>query len=151
MICEICEILKKSDYIIHRTKHWRITLSLKQTYLGRCYITLLRHCPDLAELTKEEWNDFIQLIIDLEKAIRLSFNPDVFNWFCQMNDSFKDSTPNPHVHWHIRPRYKQKVKFNDKIFEDLEFGYPHSYTREINNPDDMLQNITDHIKKNFLR
>ena len=150
MDCEICEVLKKDDFVIHQTKFWRITLAPQQTYLGRCYVTLLRHCPDLAELTQKEWEDSIQIVKDLEKAIRRAFTPDVFNWFCQMNDAFQSETPQPHVHWHVRPRYKQKVEFSGQTFEDLEFGHRHSYTREEVYPETVLQDITNKIKKNYL-
>lgn len=146
MDCEICEVLQKNDYLIHQTKYWRIALAPQQTYIGRCYVTLLRHCPDLAELTEDEWQDFIQIVKDLEQAIRLAFEPGVFNWFCQMNDAFRKELSNPHVHWHVRPRYKQKVEFSGQTFEDLEFGHRHSYTREETYPEDVLLNIINKIK-----
>lgn len=150
MSCEICEVLKEDNLVIYETNLWRVSLSPLQTYLGRSYITLKRHCPDLAELTTDEWNEFIEIVKGYEEALRKSFSPSVFNWFCQMNNAFRNDPPDPHVHWHLRPRYGEKKEFVGQTFEDLEFGGPHSGEREKSSPPEILQQITDHIKSNLL-
>ena len=39
-----------------------------------------------------------------------------------MNNAYKDKNPKPQVHWHFRPRYKNKVEFAGEVFEDKEFA-----------------------------
>ncbi|MFH0819828.1 MAG: HIT family protein [bacterium] len=127
MKCDGCQKPNKND-LIYQTKFWKVTIASDQAYLGRCYITLKRHCGDLAELKNSEWSDFIKLVKRIESALKRSFDATMFNWTCLMNNAYQNDPPNPHVHWHFRPRYNYKVEFAGKIFEDPEFG--HHYNKE---------------------
>lgn len=83
-----------------------------QTYLGRSVVTLKRRdCGDLAKLTEDEILDFLDLVGKLENAFRKAFNATMFNWTCLMNLAYQNTPPDPHVHWHFRPRYDHKVSF----------------------------------------
>lgn len=137
MTCLFCQKPNPVD-VVHQTKYWNILLSWDQTYLGRCVVALNRHCGDLAELTKDGWEDFIILVEKLEFALRKSFDATMFNWTYLMNDAYKEKIPNPHVHWHFRPRYNHKVEIAGLVFEDFEFGQ--HYGRN------MMREITDEVK-----
>lgn len=41
---------------------------------------------------------------------------------CNRNNAFKSEPFNPHVHWHIYPRYKEPVEIADIVFDDPMFG-----------------------------
>lgn len=138
MGCFLCKKPNQTE-LIHQAEYWNILLAWDQTYLGRCIVILRRHCEDLAELKKEEWDEFTDLVQKLESALRKSFNATMFNWTCLMNGAYQDKNPGPHVHWHFRPRYHHKVKFGGLVFEDLEFG--HHYGRGTN------RKISEVIKK----
>lgn len=148
MDCICCQKQNQDD-IIYETKYWIVTLSSEQSYLGRCYVTLKRHCGNLSELKQEEWSDFIELIKVLESALRKSFNATMFNWTCLMNDAYKNNPPNPHVHWHFRPRYNHKIKFENVIFEDPEFGNHYNRNRTQNITKKLQQKIIIKIKENL--
>ena len=66
----------------------------------------------------------------------------MFNWTCLMNNAYQEPSPNPHVHWHFRPRYKHAVNINGVEFNDSEFG--HHYSRERN------QTVTPETKQKIL-
>src|SRR3989344_6640821 len=127
MKCDGCQKTNK-DELIFETKFWKIIIAPDQAYIGRCYVTLKRHCGDLAELENSEWSDFIELVKKLESALKKSFDATMFNWTCLMNNAYQHDPPNPHVHWHFRPRYRNIVKFEEDVFEDPEFG--HHYNGE---------------------
>jgi len=114
--------------LIFETKYWKVILAEDQYYIGRCYISLKRECGDLADLKKEEIIDFLELVKKLENALKKSFNATMFNWSCLMNNAYKDKNPKPQVHWHLWPRYRNKVEFGGEIFEDKEFA--HYYERK---------------------
>ncbi len=147
--CDICSILDSEDYLITETRYWRVVLCENQEYLGRSYVTLKRHSPNLSELTKEEWLDLKTLITTLEAAFKKAFNATYFNWACSMNDAYKHQPAYPHVHWHLRPRYTHEVKFVGMVFKDPEFG--HHYTRVkdriLNLPEKQLLKIAEEVKK----
>jgi len=137
------------DDLVYETKHWKVILDPDQSYLGRCYVSLKRHCGDLAELTKEEWLDFAELVKKLEGALRKSFDATMFNWTCLLNDAYQNNPPDPHVHWHLRPRYSHKVEFAGLLFEDKEFA--HHYGRGTNREvlKDIREGIIGRIRENL--
>ena len=126
--CEVCEVLKKDLDVIFDSKHWRVSLdATDQYYLGRSFVTAKRHVDDLAELSKEEWEDLRSVMKKFETAVRGAFGAILFNWSCLMNGSCQEKPYNPQVHWHVRPRYDKKVIVAGEEFADNEFG--HHYAR----------------------
>ena len=148
MECIFCKKLNPDD-IIYQTKYWQVFLAWDQRYIGRCIIALKRHCEDLAELNEEEWNDFAELVKKFESALKKSFNDTMFNWTCLMNDAYKEKVPHPYVHWHVRPRYNHKVKLDNLVFQDSEFGshYERKPKREVS--EEVKKMIIEKIKNNF--
>jgi len=149
MECAICGFTKKGDNSIFETENWIVSLASDQAYLGRSYVTLKRHCGDLAELKSEEWNELFGLIGKLEKSVRKAFGADLFNWTCLMNLAYQNNPPNPHIHWHFRPRYGRPVKFARLTFTDPEFGihYAREHERSLKVSEDVQQKIIQEIKK----
>lgn len=125
MSCTYCDKIKDQNFgdVIKETDHWIIFLAPNQSNLGTCVVALNRHCEELSELTKEEWEEFISLVIKLERAVKESFQATLVNWGCLMNSSYLHDPPDPHLHWHFIPRYRNIVKFDGLIFEDPHFGY----------------------------
>jgi diadenosine tetraphosphate (Ap4A) HIT family hydrolase len=110
--------------LIYQTNFWKVILMPDQTYLGRCVVVLNRKCGSLAELSSEEISDFFDNVVKkLENAFRINFNATMFNWTCLMNDAYLGANPDPQVHWHFRPRYRESVNFLGEIFTDPNFGY----------------------------
>ncbi len=148
MGCDICKFVKKAENLVFETKYWVALLSNDQAYLGRCYVSLKRHCGDLAELNKNEWEDLLILIGKLEKTVKKAFNADLFNWTCLMNLAYQNDPPNPHIHWHFRPRYSHPINFNNLIFKDPEFGkhYAREPERSFEVSKEMQQKIIEKLK-----
>ena len=40
-----------------------------------------------------------------------------------MNNFYKVTAPNPHLHIHVRPRYDKPVILNGSTYTDSEFGH----------------------------
>ena len=40
-----------------------------------------------------------------------------------MNSFYKESSPDPHLHIHVRPRYDRPVMLNENTYTDSEFGH----------------------------
>ena len=148
MECDSCQKPNK-DELIFETKFWNIIISSDQEYLGRCYIILKRHRGDLAELENSEWSDFIEIVKKLENALRKSFNATMFNWSCLMNNTYQNAPPNPHVHWHLRPRYDHKVEIFGLTFEDKEFGHHYDRINKREVSKDIKNKIVKQIKNNL--
>ncbi len=67
-----------------------------------------------------------------------------------MNNFYQKENPNPHVHWHIKPRYKNGVSFHGKDFIDGEFGHHYDDNKDKGiELKDMRIAIVKEIQKNL--
>ena len=126
--CEVCVSLhfpQKKDYVIAQSEHWRITLAPDQYYLGRCYVTSLRHVRELSRLSADEWMELQSVIRELESAMERQLQATHVTWAFLMNNAYQLENPQPHVHAHVRPRYREQVTVGDVTALDTEFGYHH--------------------------
>jgi len=131
MTCEYCG---KGTYgtIITDKLYWTVYLAPSQRYLGTCVIAINRTCSNLSELEDVEWKEFSGIVREMEYVLDKIFNPTLFNWSCFKNAAFRIENPEPQVHWHLIPRYKENTKFEGIEFEDPDFGYiPQPIKREI--------------------
>ncbi len=122
-VCEYCQIIGGYGKIIWETEYWEIYLAPSQRYLGTCVVALKRHGRDLKDLKDAEWVDFANIVRKLEKSMGDLFQPTLYNWSCFKNSVFRGENPNPEIHWHFIPRYKDSVDFEGMIFHDPDFGY----------------------------
>jgi diadenosine tetraphosphate (Ap4A) HIT family hydrolase len=159
--CEICDILPAipKPFIIDEDDFWVANLGFQdQSLLGRTYIALKRHAPELDDLTEQEETSLRIMRNGIIRAIREQFAPLTFNISCLKNDAFRhdpDTTPSSaaHVHWHIIPRYSTSaVSFAGETFEDPNPGryLPSGRERKVVN-DDVAIKIADAIRRRYLR
>jgi diadenosine tetraphosphate (Ap4A) HIT family hydrolase len=147
MTCEYCE----SGYgrLIAEKSYWNIHLAPSQRYLGTCVVVIKRHCNNLSELQSEEWTEFSAIVQEMENVLNQLFKPTLFNWSCFKNAAFRVENPNPQVHWHLIPRYKDLTVFEGIKFEDLDFGYiPQPINREIS--EKVMENMKIKIKEELI-
>jgi len=149
MQCKHCEKLQENSDLIFETECWKIFLAHQQAYLGRCKVTLKRHCGCLSELTQKEWIDFSEVAKKLEFSLKKSFGAIMFNWTCLMNNAYLVSNTDPHMHWHFRPRYDKKVEFCDIVFDDPDFAHHYDRTRKKEILQEVRDNIIEKIKENM--
>lgn len=120
--CDVCEFLKAPKNQILTTKNWNVGIGNDQPYLGRAFATLRRHAGQVSKLNSDEWNEFQEIVGKLETAYSEAFGANVLNIECNMNHAFKTEPFNPHVHWHIYPRYKTTPWVAGIAFDDPLFG-----------------------------
>ncbi len=117
--CDICrgpEIYGELPQLVD-SDMWRVELNPNQQHLGRTFVGLREHKPDLASLTEEEFLEFRRIVALLETSVRNAFKTDLFNWMCLMNNAKRDNQET-HVHWHMVPRYNNPVEFSGHIYTD---------------------------------
>lgn len=102
--------------------YWRALLNPDQQNLGKSLVVLKADKDSLAELTEREWEEFGAIVKALERAISEEFQPTHFNWQCLMNNAYgSDAREEPHVHWHVTPRYAQPVRVGEQEFIDENY------------------------------
>lgn len=120
--CDICAILENPTHRILETKYWSAGVGNNQAYFGRAYVSLREHKASLSMLSRSEWEDFEDIVKKLEAAYKELFGAQPLNWGCFMNNAFRGDGSNPHVHWHIFPRYKTAPIFNNATYDDPVYG-----------------------------
>ncbi|MDR0913389.1 MAG: HIT family protein [Methanobrevibacter sp.] len=135
--------------LILETEYWKLFLAPSQRYLGTSVLSLKRECPSLKDLNNDEWEEFIKFVKTIETLYNKLFKPDLFNWGCLKNKSFRDKNPKPEIHWHIHPRYGKSFEFMGVKFEDKEFGYPPS-GKEVKIDENVQIAIVNLIKENLV-
>lgn len=122
--CDACEFLRNPQpkTQILTTNHWSVGIGNNHSYLGRAFVTLREHKGSLSELSEEQWSEFNEIVRKLEKAYKEAFGAEPLNWGCFMNHAFRSEPFNPHVHWHIFPRYHKAPVIEGITFDDPLFG-----------------------------
>ena len=126
--CDICGHLQSGANQVALTDYWAVLLAPDQGYLGRCYVTLREHKGSLADLSEDEWVDYAGIVRKLEHSVAEAFGAAPSNWACMMNNAYRQTPANPHVHWHFRPRYNKSYTLNGVTFDDPLYG--HHYDRD---------------------
>lgn len=126
--CEVCPFVENPDSPIFESKFWVINLAAHdQYYPGRAYVTAKRHVGNLPDLTNEEWADLHAVMKRFEEAVKKGLGASMCNWTCLMNNAYQTKPYNPHVHWHVRPRFDKPAVIMGEKFTDELFG--HHYKR----------------------
>ena len=122
--CDWCNISEKEkQWLLFSTEYWDIYLANEQDYVGRSILVLKRHCGSLSELNMSEWDNLKNIIERMEFCYKEIPGAELCNWSCLMKNFYKQDIPNPHLHIHVRPRYKNGVVLNETRYDDLEYGH----------------------------
>ena len=147
--CKWCDY-KENEWLLYQSLHWSVYLADIQDYVGRCILVLNRHCGSLSELDISEWIELKTIIDRLECIFREVLGAELSNWSCLLNNFYKEAIPNPHLHIHVRPRYKNAVVINNHSYTDAEFAQHYVLKKENLLPDDDRQILYAQMKKHFV-
>ena len=77
-----------------------------------------------------EWIELKKIIDRLEYIYKEVLGAELSNWSCLLNNFYKETIPNPHLHIHVRPRYKNAIVINRQSYEDTEFAHHYALKKE---------------------
>ena len=135
--CVTCTPPEADPDVIVFTEHWKVVLHPDQTVAGACLFGSRRHVPKVSALTTVEAADFFALYAAVEPALEDVLGADLVNLSCLRNWAYRavdpeppwlDGHPNPHVHWHVAPRYRRPITVAGETFTDRDFGEELSWT-----------------------
>jgi len=113
--CGICswigEIKENSDYLIKELSTGYAVLSKYQYKHCRGYTLFLckQHMGELHELDNNFKLEFLKEMSQVAEAVYKAFKPDKLNYELLGNAE-------PHLHWHICPRYKKDPNYTKPIW-----------------------------------
>lgn len=147
--CFSCNYVQDPPYLVAEGARWKLYLDVNQAYLGESYLALREHTKSLSELSAEDWKEFEELVRKIEQAYTKELGVTVFNWSCFMNNAFIEEAGEPHVHWHITPRYQRKVSFAGETFTDEKFGYHKDIESKRTLEAKTMEQLTEQLKKSM--
>ena len=148
MNCKHCNI--DENKVIYKGKYWTLSIH-KQDYLGRCVLTTNRHIDNFNKLSDEEVVSLRNMLTAIEDELKDLYGCTMLNWCCNMNNVYAEDKPEPHVHIHIRPRYKEMVDVNGINYKDNEFGSHYNRFAKVQFNNETINMIYNHMKENFYK
>jgi len=112
-------------------------------------LVLNRHVGSLSELDMPEWTEWKLIVDRLEYIYKEILGAELCNWSCLLNSFYKEAEPNPHLHVHVRPRYKNAIVINNHSYIDAEFAHHYALKKEVSLLDDDRQILYALMKKHF--
>jgi diadenosine tetraphosphate (Ap4A) HIT family hydrolase len=101
--------------LIRAYGHWTVLLRPKQATLGALVVANASGATAYGDLAPEAYAEFGTVVADAEKTLSKLFQYDRINYLMLM-------MVDPHVHYHVLPRYKDARNFAGLSFGDS--GWP---------------------------
>jgi diadenosine tetraphosphate (Ap4A) HIT family hydrolase len=90
--------------LLKEYKHWVVLLRPKQATLWAMILAHKWNEERLSEVSKEAFIEYWEIIKDIEKILKETFDYDIMNYLMLM---MKDKQ----IHYHVIPRYSKVVDF----------------------------------------
>lgn len=103
--------------LIAEYAHWLVLLRPKQVTLGALVVAAKGDFTALTELPEAAFTELKQVTADIETALTGAFDHDKINYLMLM-------MVDPHVHFHVLPRYETNPVFEAITFADSEWPGP---------------------------
>jgi len=139
--CDIWEVFDGDNLLIKEYKHWNLLLRKNTKTLGNCVAITKEHHESLADLNSEEMSEFLDLVKDFNKAVKIAFKHEKTNYLMLM---MKDK----HTHFHIFPRYTDKRNFAEIEWID---GMVPTDPLELKGMPELSAEILQKIKKEIIK
>ncbi|MDR3086451.1 MAG: HIT family protein [Azoarcus sp.] len=107
MTCSLCST--GQDDIVWQDRHCRVILVPDPDYPGYCRVVWNRHVAEMSDLDTDEQHRFMDVVLAVERALRVLMNPDKINLA-----SFGNKVP--HLHWHVIARFADDCHFPESIW-----------------------------------
>ena len=108
--CELCN--SDGGTTIFRAGKWRVVRvggAEGDAFPGYCRVIWNAHIKELTDLDAEDRRRFMEIVFEVEAALRSSLSPDKMNVASLGNLT-------PHLHWHIIPRFADDPAFPKPIW-----------------------------------
>jgi diadenosine tetraphosphate (Ap4A) HIT family hydrolase len=100
--CALCR--QDGGAVLWRDDFCRVVAVDDPDYPGFCRVVLNRHVPEMTDLASDERHRLMQVVFEVESALRDVLRPDKVNLASLGNMV-------PHLHWHVIPRYRDDRHF----------------------------------------
>ena len=109
--CELCS--QPGGEVVYRNEKLRVVLAGEANYPGFCRVIWNGHVKEMTDLSPEDRVFFMNVVWQVEEAVREVMLPDKMNIACLGNMV-------PHLHWHVIPRYVDDAHFPSPVWAEMK-------------------------------
>ena len=103
--------------LIKEYQHWMVLLRPVQVTVGSLVLACKENAQSFGEISSGASTELQSVTADLERALATAFNYQKINYLALM-------MVDKEVHFHVLPRYEQKIQLNQTNFEDTAWPGP---------------------------
>lgn len=103
--------------LLHEYRNWVVLLRPAQPTLGSLVLACKEDATSLGSVSSAAYAELSTAIADLERALRQAFDFRKINYLALM-------MVDPHVHFHVIPRYSEPREFDGARCEDAAWPKP---------------------------
>ena len=129
---------------IKHFQHWSVLLRPQQVTLGSLVLIERSNATAFSELSEGAMNEFASVIRGVETCLQAAFAYDKINYLMLM-------MVDPHVHFHVIPRYRSSRKFLNMEFKDEYWPKPANLSGNIGLSDKQMKQLGDFLSDNWLK
>jgi diadenosine tetraphosphate (Ap4A) HIT family hydrolase len=107
--------------LLHEYGSWVVLLRPAQPTLGSMILACKEEATALGAVPREAWSELAVATADLEQALRATFDHQKINYLALM-------MVDPHVHFHVIPRYSTSRELRGIDFADPTWPKPPDVT-----------------------
>jgi diadenosine tetraphosphate (Ap4A) HIT family hydrolase len=123
-------------------EHWRVLLRAAQPTLGSLVLGAKSDAKAFSELTSEACAELPQVTRDVERALRSFVDYQRINYLMLM-------MVDPHVHFHVIPRYEGTREFEGVIIPDKGWPGPPDLASAVTLEEPRKQRLVDTLRGYF--
>jgi len=124
--------------LIHEYQHWVVLLRPMQVTLGSLILAAKSEAQNFHELPAEAFVELKSVISDIEQTLARATGYTRLNYLMLM-------MVDPHVHYHVIPRYDGERQFEGLPFQDLSWPGPPDLTRVTQTTADQHNALVKHL------
>ena len=141
------ETIRKFGYpetLLAEYEHWVVLLRPKQVTAGSMVLACKEEAAALGEVSAAAWSELARAARDLEEAARAAFAYDRINYLALM-------MVDPHVHFHVLPRYAAEREIDGVVFHDAAWPKPPDITTAVELAPAALHGLAERLRAHWPR
>jgi len=127
------------DSTVKEFQNWIILLRPHQLTLGSMVLVCKEPATTFSAVSTEAFTELQQVTKEVERGLQGAFTYDKINYLMLM-------MVDPHVHFHVVPRYSQERTFEGQKFYDYAWPGPPDFSRGNQTKEETNQTILAYLK-----
>ena len=139
------ETIRKFGYpetLLAEYEHWVVLVRPKQVTAGSMVLVCKEEATALGQVSARAWAELARATHDLEEAAQAAFAYDRINYLALM-------MVDPHVHFHVLPRYAAERDVGGVVFRDAAWPKPPDITAAVELTPDGLRRLVERLSAHW--